>query len=132
VRIHIKAGDLMTLPEGIYHRFTCDSGNLIHAMRLFKGAPVWTPFNRPQEGHASRAAYESAFTKAPGNARVTTLKYWNGRGLMDPPRMMLALAGKPFQDVRIGDGPGFTPKAEVGDLDANLGRVPVADTTAGI
>jgi len=36
VRIHIKAGDLMTLPEGIYHRFTCDETRLIHAMRLFK------------------------------------------------------------------------------------------------
>lgn len=36
VRIHIQAGDLMTLPEGIYHRFTCDETRLIHAMRLFK------------------------------------------------------------------------------------------------
>jgi len=44
----------MTLPEGIYHRFTCDEANHIHAMRLFKGSPVWTPFNRPQEDHASR------------------------------------------------------------------------------
>ena len=35
--IHIKASDLMTLPEGIYHRFTCDSDEYIHAMRLFKG-----------------------------------------------------------------------------------------------
>merc|ERR1712232_440114 len=40
VRIHIHAGDLITLPEGIYHRFTCDDKHLIHAMRLFKGVPV--------------------------------------------------------------------------------------------
>ena len=33
VRIHIKAGDLMTLPEGIYHRFTVDETDMIHAMR---------------------------------------------------------------------------------------------------
>ena len=26
----------MTLPEGIYHRFTCDKADHIHAMRLFK------------------------------------------------------------------------------------------------
>jgi 1,2-dihydroxy-3-keto-5-methylthiopentene dioxygenase len=51
----------MTLPEGIYHRFTCDDKNLIHAMRLFKGNPVWTPFNRPQEDHPSRQHYVKAF-----------------------------------------------------------------------
>ena len=44
---------------------------------------------------------------------VTALKYWNGRGLMDAPRMMMAIAGKPYNDVRIGDGPGLTPKAKV-------------------
>jgi 1,2-dihydroxy-3-keto-5-methylthiopentene dioxygenase len=26
-------------------------------MRLFVGAPVWTPFNRPQEEHPSRTKY---------------------------------------------------------------------------
>ena len=53
VRIHVKAGDLMTLPEGIYHRFTVDEKDRIHAMRLFIGQPVWTPFNRPCEEHES-------------------------------------------------------------------------------
>uniref|UniRef100_A0A7R9WWZ5 Acireductone dioxygenase n=1 Tax=Craspedostauros australis TaxID=1486917 RepID=A0A7R9WWZ5_9STRA len=57
VRIHIKKGDLMTLPEGIYHRFTCDETDYIKAMRLFIGEPIWTPFNRPQEDHPSRAKY---------------------------------------------------------------------------
>jgi 1,2-dihydroxy-3-keto-5-methylthiopentene dioxygenase len=61
IRVHIKKGDLMTLPEGIYHRFTCDEGNLIHAMRLFKGAPVWTPFNRPQDEHPSRQKFVEKF-----------------------------------------------------------------------
>jgi len=57
VRVHVKKGDLMTLPEGIYHRFTCDENDIIHAMRLFKGHPVWTPFNRPVDDHPSRVAY---------------------------------------------------------------------------
>jgi len=57
VRVHVKKGDLMTLPEGIYHRFTTDSTNMIHAMRLFVGQPVWTPFNRPCEDHPSRVKF---------------------------------------------------------------------------
>lgn len=61
IRIHIKAGDLMTLPEGIYHRFTCDSTEYIHAMRLFKGVPVWTPINRPCEEHESRLSFVKQF-----------------------------------------------------------------------
>ena len=67
IRIWIKAGDLMTLPEGIYHRFTCDSGEYIHAMRLFKGVPVWTPINRPCEEHPSRQVFVKEFL-APGAA----------------------------------------------------------------
>lgn len=59
IRIKLSAGDLITLPEGIYHRFTLDDRDMIKAMRLFKGTPVWTPFNRPQEEHPSRQAYVS-------------------------------------------------------------------------
>jgi len=63
VRIHIKKGDLMTLPEGIYHRFTVDEKDIIHAMRLFIGQPVWTPFNRPCEEHESRKKYVTEFVE---------------------------------------------------------------------
>ena len=63
IRIHVKKGDLMTLPEGIYHRFTCDETDYIKAMRLFKGNPVWTPFNRPQEEHPSRVKYVDVYMK---------------------------------------------------------------------
>ena len=63
VRIHIKAGDLMTLPEGIYHRFTVDEADSIHAMRLFIGQPVWTPFNRPCDDHESRKKYVESYLK---------------------------------------------------------------------
>jgi len=61
VRVHVKKGDLMTLPEGIYHRFTCDEKRYIHAMRLFVGQPVWTPFNRPCDEHESRKKYVEAY-----------------------------------------------------------------------
>jgi len=57
VRIHCKAGDLITLPEGIYHRFTLDSNEYVQAMRLFIGNPVWTALNRPQDEHPKRRKY---------------------------------------------------------------------------
>mmetsp|Transcript_1825 Transcript_1825/g.2624 ORF Transcript_1825/g.2624 Transcript_1825/m.2624 type:complete len:225 (+) Transcript_1825:82-756(+) len=57
IRIHVKMGDLITLPEGIYHRFTTDQNDIIHAMRLFIGQPVWTPINRPCEDHPSRQKF---------------------------------------------------------------------------
>ncbi|KAL3826412.1 hypothetical protein ACHAXA_008620 [Cyclostephanos tholiformis] len=43
VRMHVKAGDLVTLPEKIYHRFTVDEGNSIHVMRLFIGQLQYGP-----------------------------------------------------------------------------------------
>jgi 1,2-dihydroxy-3-keto-5-methylthiopentene dioxygenase len=63
IRVHVKKGDLMTLPEGIYHRFTVDEEDLIHAMRLFIGEPVWTPFNRPCDDHESRKKYVDDYAK---------------------------------------------------------------------
>mmetsp|Transcript_63955 Transcript_63955/g.76895 ORF Transcript_63955/g.76895 Transcript_63955/m.76895 type:complete len:245 (-) Transcript_63955:786-1520(-) len=61
VRIHVKKGDLMTLPEGMYHRFTTDDNDIIHAMRLFKGVPVWTPINRPCDEHPSRQVFVKSY-----------------------------------------------------------------------
>jgi len=46
IRIHASAGDMITLPAGIYHRFACDDKNYAKVMRLFQGEPVWTAYNR--------------------------------------------------------------------------------------
>ena len=48
IRIHCKAGHLITLPKGIYHRFTPDANDFAQAMRLFVGEPIWTPVNRSE------------------------------------------------------------------------------------
>ncbi|GLT61551.1 hypothetical protein SLA2020_342500 [Shorea laevis] len=66
IRIWIKAGDLIVLPAGIYHRFTLDTSNYVKLMRLFVGEPVWTAYNRPQEEHPARKEYIKGFTEKVG------------------------------------------------------------------
>eukprot|EP00898_Chlorokybus_atmophyticus_P001394 jgi/Chlat1/2255/Chrsp17S02568 len=61
IRIFVRSGNMIVLPEGSYHRFSLDSDNYIKALRLFIGDPVWTPLNRPQEEHASRSKYLAQF-----------------------------------------------------------------------
>lgn len=63
----------MTLPEGIYHRFSCDNDNFIHAMRLFKGVPVWTPLNRPADDHGSRRLYVDTYVMCGGRMQKLSL-----------------------------------------------------------
>jgi len=67
IRVAMKKGDMIVLPEGIYHRFTLDDTNYVKAMRLFVGEPVWTPYNRPQDDRPSRKKYVHQFldTAAP-------------------------------------------------------------------
>lgn len=72
VRIHVKKGDLMTLPEGIYHRFTNDEKDYIHAMRMFIGVPCWTPINRfgeDADNHPSRKKYVCLYCQVPSEEK---------------------------------------------------------------
>lgn len=64
IRIWCRKGDMIVLPEGIYHRFTLDENNFVKALRLFCGVPVWTPLNRPQDEHESRKKYLTDFAVA--------------------------------------------------------------------
>jgi len=64
IRINLESGDMIILPEGIYHRFTCDATNYAKAMRLFVGEPIWTPYNRDEideKTNASRVRYINTF-----------------------------------------------------------------------
>ncbi|XP_046893061.1 1,2-dihydroxy-3-keto-5-methylthiopentene dioxygenase isoform X1 [Hypomesus transpacificus] len=60
IRISMVKGDLITLPAGIYHRFTMDETNYTKAMRLFVGEPVWKAYNRPADHTDIRQQYLSS------------------------------------------------------------------------
>ncbi|KAK1793208.1 hypothetical protein P4O66_011613 [Electrophorus voltai] len=57
IRIAMTKGDLITLPAGIYHRFTLDETNYTKVMRLFAGEPVWKAYNRPADDFEVRQKY---------------------------------------------------------------------------
>ncbi|XP_060790673.1 acireductone dioxygenase [Neoarius graeffei] len=57
IRIAMMKGDMITLPAGIYHRFTMDETNYTKAMRLFVGEPVWKAYNRPADHFEIRKQY---------------------------------------------------------------------------
>ena len=63
VRVQVKKGDLLVLPEGIYHRFIPDISNYIHVMRLFKENPKWIAIPRPAAENPSRIKYLKQFGK---------------------------------------------------------------------
>jgi len=52
IRIFVKQHDMIVLPAGMYHRFTLDTHNYIHVMRLFQDEPRWVAHNRSAEADA--------------------------------------------------------------------------------
>lgn len=61
------------------------------------------------------------------NAEKLSLHYWPGRGLMEPVRDMLAIAGK-TAPTDFTDGRHSEP---TGDMKCNLGRMPTIETASG-
>ncbi|KAI1029723.1 hypothetical protein LB503_008233 [Fusarium chuoi] len=70
VRVLLEKDDLLILPPGIYHRFTTDESNYVHAMRLFKEDPKWTPLNRGPDvdKNEHRQEYVKQFLGEPNHA----------------------------------------------------------------
>lgn len=62
IRIHLRRGEMIVLPAGIYHRFTLDSKKYIKARRFFCGEPVWTAHNRPADDMEARRKYVSTYS----------------------------------------------------------------------
>lgn len=60
IRIHLKEGDLVVLPPGMYHRATLDEDDYVSLFRGFRDAPRFVPVNRSDsraEGQKVRLAY---------------------------------------------------------------------------
>jgi len=61
IRIEVVKDDMISIPPGLYHRFTLDAKNYIKANRYFSGVPRWTPLNRPQDDNPHRVKYLSTY-----------------------------------------------------------------------
>jgi len=59
IRIEVVKNDMISIPPGLYHRFTLDENDYISVNRYFAGKPVWVPLNRPQDDHPIRQQYLS-------------------------------------------------------------------------
>lgn len=49
LRIQVKKGDCIVIPEFLWHRFATDTNHMVKAMRLFKEAPKWEALTDPEQ-----------------------------------------------------------------------------------
>jgi len=101
IRIRCSAGALLVLPEGIYHRFTVDKAGYVHAMRLFKGVPVWTAINRPADDNLARTRYIAHFSRHMQEAALREAIVSSMRGFY---QFGWCLGSSGAMACRIGDG----------------------------
>jgi 1,2-dihydroxy-3-keto-5-methylthiopentene dioxygenase len=65
IRVKVTSGDFIIVPAGMYHRFTMDTKDYTHAIRLFCDAPRWVAIDRPCDGNEYRQAYVKQFITEP-------------------------------------------------------------------
>jgi glutathione S-transferase len=79
----------------------------------------------------------SAFAASAPNGKLQ-LKYFNARGAAETARILLAIGGEPYEDIRFDiipgkmESPAFNAAKETGELKMNLNRAPVLVTTDGV
>ncbi|KAJ1358562.1 hypothetical protein KIN20_024584 [Parelaphostrongylus tenuis] len=50
IRIPVESGDFLSLPAGIYHRFTTDRNENLVTIRMFQSNPSWISYARCKDG----------------------------------------------------------------------------------
>lgn len=56
IRCEVGPGDMLILPQGIFHRFTLTQQMYVEATRLFQDEPKWVAIARSPDGNADRAS----------------------------------------------------------------------------
>ena len=80
----------------------------------------------------------SALAASSPNGNKLQLKYFNARGAAETSRILLAIGGDPYEDIRFDiipgkmESPAFSAAKETGELKMNLNRAPVLVTPEGV